>query len=301
MFRRGRRASGVAVIAMTNAPGPVFLFPVFFFLHPVHHIFREAARSLDHVGDESEDGELQSHDEENERCQEPVAIRCDLELLDIEGEKYGEKSQCNRHEDEPGNAEEFQGAYVAHRLYDNARRRGDELSDGAHDTRFAPGEVRDMDRDPDDFEILADGVDDRLLRVGEIAREVEPQHGFSVERAESAREVVDACFEKSAHDARGEAVERVFDPRDVLGFLVFVTETIRHDHVRMAFEDGGEKCRDIAGIELAVRVDVDEEIGAMLERIFHRRAKCLANAAVGRVRMDEVRAGITRRLRRGIG
>ena len=145
------------------------------FFCEVELFFNKSPVGFDHVGEESEDDELETDDEENSGEEKVVPVGGNFEILNIKAEEYTKEEKRDTHEGESRDAEEFHRTNVSDRFYDNARTLSDIVHDALCHLGFPLGKIGDGHRDPYDFESFADSVDDDFLRVGEVFEEIETE------------------------------------------------------------------------------------------------------------------------------
>ena len=163
---------------------------VFFFFEEIDHVLCQAAVRFDHIGDEREDEELEADDEGGERRKEIVPIRCNLEILEIIGEEGEEQANRNRDQDQPRNAEKFEGTDIAYGLEDDASAVVYEAVYAFDDFRFPIGEVGHLYRNPNDTEIFSNSIDDGFLGIGETGWVIESEQCFAIMRPKTTGEVI---------------------------------------------------------------------------------------------------------------
>ncbi len=270
----------------------IWLLLIFFDAHPIEHFFAQHACPLYHVGDESEDDELESDEEENRRCEEIIPIGDDFHIGEVEREENAK--QHYRDEDEYGawGREELHRTDVSERLDDNPRTVVYILPNRLHDAGLAIFEIGYRDRYPDELQILADGIDDGFLCIGEAGRVIEPEERFSIVRTKPAGEIRYRFSERATDEKGSQSVEFVFEEGDVL--RAAFGETISDDHIRLMCEERMDHLLNIIRIELSVRIDVDQDVGAVQESTLPCRAEHHAEPAVAIVRNDDMRTALFR-------
>lgn len=191
---------------------------VSFFLQLVHQILRQLTIRLDHVGDKGKDEKLDADDKENARGEEIVQVRGDFETTaKVMNEKGNESDDANTNEGKTREAKEFHWADIPYGFEDDAGAVVDEAVDTFDDFGFTISKVGDLNRDPEDAQVLTDGIDDRFLSIGKAGRVVQSEERLATVGAEATGQVVGFDIEKRTDERGAETVEKVFDPRNVFG------------------------------------------------------------------------------------
>jgi hypothetical protein len=145
---------------------------------------------------------------------------------------------------------------------DDRERTGRVLQQVAGDAALAvladPADVQRHFRDP---HALAEQVNERFLRVGELAEEGQPVSGLTIEGAEAAGDVGELrSATDPVDDACDDPVADKFHQRHLRPQLG-VGEARAGDEVCLTREDRADQRFDVGGVELAVAVDVDDDVG----------------------------------------